>query len=293
MRQKIILLVGLFMFLVLTNQIAFSNQLEISSDTQTTYIDPYPNTTYFDLNTFTLVDVIQLIALELENRINYIIPPSSSLLITTLTNLNDFNTTCKLARIIQEGIGTYFTNKGYLVKEIRLRKDSILVKKNKGEFALSRDLSLILNKYKVKGILTGTYTKINNNLLFITIKIIAEHGNITLSSISFTLNVPDEYNHLIMPEKIKEVKKQKKAKPKIQGGPIELGIKILSKQNKQDVKLIQKRLKELGLYNWKIDGIWGRRTQKAMETFKKIVGLFPYDRWDINTQKRLFKGTNL
>ena len=288
--------VFILFLLILSSSISFSGEIEYITIKQNKYINPHEQITFFDLSTYNISDVIQLIALELENNINYVIPPSSSLLITTLTNLNDFNTTCKLARIIQEGIGTYFTNKGYMVKEIRLRKDSILIKKKKGEFVLSRDLSLILDKYKVKGILSGTYTKINNNLLFITIKIISEQDNITLSSFSFTLYVPDNYKDLILPEKIKEVKKkkiQKKVKPKIEGGPIELGIKILSKQNKEDVKLVQKRLKELGLYNWKIDGIWGKRTQKAVETFKKVVGLTPYDTWDMNTQKRLFKGTNL
>lgn len=57
MRQKIILIAGL-VFLSLSSTIAFSEQLEISTDTKIDYINPYPNTSYFDLGTFTLSDVI-------------------------------------------------------------------------------------------------------------------------------------------------------------------------------------------------------------------------------------------
>jgi len=294
MRTKVFIFFILSFILIMNSSICLCEKSDYFIIKQEKYINPGEEVSFFDLNTFNLSDVIQLILKKFEKDIN--LSKSDSLLVTTLTDLNDFNITCKLARIIQEGIASYFTREGYNVKEIRLRNYSLLIKKKRGEFALSRDLSLILTKYKIKTILTGTYTQINNNLLFITLKIISLQDNVALSSICFTLFLPDEYQSLIHPEKIKKLKKkkkEKKAKPKIQGGPIELGIKILSKFNKDDIKLIQKRLKELGLYNLKIDGIWGKETQKAMETFKKVIGLTPYDKWDLQTQKRLFKGTNM
>ena len=56
----------------------------------------------------------------------------------------------------------------------------------------------------------------------------------------------------------------------------------------QDVKSIQKRFKELGLYEYAIDGIWGKRSKKALEYFKKAHGLENYTQWDLETQKKLF-----
>ncbi|GAB6887638.1 hypothetical protein JCM13304A_11360 [Desulfothermus okinawensis JCM 13304] len=296
MKLKFIL-ISLPILFILSPSLGLSEQTKYTTITQTTYISPYQNINHFDLRTINLPNVISLIARQLENNINYLISPSSGLLITTLSDLNDLNNTCRLARIIQDGLISYFTNKGYIVKEIELRKNSIIIKKKRGEFVLTRDLSKLMDKYSVQGIVTGTYSEITNNLFFVTIKIISQKDSAILSSISFSIYIPKTYGSLMIPEKIEKnidkSKLQQKINPKPIGGPVELGLKILSKKNKQDVKLIQKRLKDLGLYNWKIDGIWGKRTQKAMEIFKKVIGLSPYNQWDINTQKKLFKGTNI
>ncbi|GAB6162020.1 hypothetical protein JCM12298_11790 [Desulfothermus naphthae] len=294
MRTKVFFFFIMSFVFIINSRICLCKKPDYFIIQQEKYINPGEEVSFFDLKTFNVSDVIQMISRNLEKNIS--LSKYDTLLITTLTDLNNFNITCKLARIIQEGIASYFTREGYKVKEIRLRNYSLLIKKKRGEFALSRDLSLILSKYKSNTMLTGTYVQINNNLLFITLKIISLQNNVVLSSISFTLFLPEEYQSLILPERIKELKKKKKekiTKAKIEGGPIELGVKILSKFNKDDIKLIQKRLKELGLYNLKIDGIWGKETQKAMETFKKIIGITPYNKWDLQTQKRLFKGTNM
>ncbi|UWQ92407.1 peptidoglycan-binding protein [Rhodobacteraceae bacterium M382] len=42
-----------------------------------------------------------------------------------------------------------------------------------------------------------------------------------------------------------------------------------------DIRLLQRRLKELKCYAGRIDGIWGRNTEKAVCTFQKNAGLDP------------------
>ncbi len=257
------------------------------------YVDTYPDKKFFDLNNSNMEDIVYIIGLQLENNINYFLDPTDGyILVTTLENEDDLNVTCKLSRIIQQGIEYYFTKKGYRVKEINLRKESVLIKKKRGEFVLTRDISLLLKEYSAQAIITGTYSFLSQNEVFITLKVISSIDNTAISALSFTLMVPSRYKSLILSEYITQKKKIKK-KIEQTKGPIESGIKILSKKNKSDIKIIQTRLKELGLYNWKIDGIWGKRTQRALETFKKVVGLRPYNTWDLTTQKALFKGTNL
>lgn len=125
MKLKFIL-ISLPILFILSPSLGLSEQTKYTTITQTTYISPYQNINHFDLRTINLPNVISLIARQLENNINYLISPSSGLLITTLSDLNDLNNTCRLARIIQDGLISYFTNKGYIVKEIELRKKILL-----------------------------------------------------------------------------------------------------------------------------------------------------------------------
>jgi hypothetical protein len=54
-----------------------------------------------------------------------------------------------------------------------------------------------------------------------------------------------------------------------------------------EVYQAQKALKELGYYPGKVDGIWGRATQRAIERYQRAVGLSETGRLDDQTKKRL------
>jgi hypothetical protein len=139
----------------------------------TTYLDysdpQFININYFDLGEVDINRVIELIGIQLENNMAYNIDPYKPILISTLVNLNDFNETCELARIIKEGLSYYFIKKGYRIKEIRLRKDSVLIKKNRGEFALTRDIKLLLKEYNTQSLIVGTYIPISQREFFISL----------------------------------------------------------------------------------------------------------------------------
>lgn len=75
-------------------------------------------------------------------------------------------------------------------------------------------------------------------------------------------------------------------------GPLALGKAFLNPVFPEDVKIIQVRLKELGLYTYKIDQNFGPLTRKALDIFAEQNGL-PKGQWSIGVQKALFKGTGL
>lgn len=41
--------------------------------------------------------------------------------------------------------------------------------------------------------------------------------------------------------------------------------------NKHITKVVQKKLKKLGYYNGKVDGIWGKNTKQSIKDYKKVV----------------------
>jgi Putative peptidoglycan binding domain len=75
-------------------------------------------------------------------------------------------------------------------------------------------------------------------------------------------------------------------------GPIAMGSIFLNPSVKDDAKLIQHRLGELGYYNMAVDGSFGKGSKKSLQKFKKENNLNNDTNWDIKTQKELFKGSN-
>jgi hypothetical protein len=73
-------------------------------------------------------------------------------------------------------------------------------------------------------------------------------------------------------------------------GPLASGARFLNPVFPEDVAIIQVRLHELGLYNYKIDSDFGPLTRKALDTFNQQNGL-PTGQWSLGVQKALFKGT--
>ncbi|THB73467.1 MAG: hypothetical protein D3926_23900 [Desulfobacteraceae bacterium] len=76
-------------------------------------------------------------------------------------------------------------------------------------------------------------------------------------------------------------------------GPVEKGEVFLNPALAKDAKMIQQELKGLGYYTMKIDGAFGKGSRRALKAFKQANGLPADARWDLNTQKVLFKGSGL
>ncbi len=75
--------------------------------------------------------------------------------------------------------------------------------------------------------------------------------------------------------------------------PIASGSVFLNPSKKDDARLIQTRLAEMGYYTKKIDGDFGPGSKGALQIFKKDNGLDDNFNWDLNTQKMLFKNSGL
>ena len=75
--------------------------------------------------------------------------------------------------------------------------------------------------------------------------------------------------------------------------PIESAAVFLDPRKRPDAQKIQARLKELGYYKGRIDGLFGKGSRKALKKFKKDHQLGDNYFWNLETQKALFKGTGL
>ena len=71
------------------------------------------------------------------------------------------------------------------------------------------------------------------------------------------------------------------------------GSVFLNPSKKDDARLIQTRLAEMGYYAKKIDGDFGPGSKSALQNFKKDNSLGDNANWDLTTQKMLFKNSGL
>jgi len=115
-----------------------------------------------------------------------------TIIVTTISNVNDLSKTSKIGRVITEQIITDLSKTGVKVVEIRMRKNDIIkVKPKSGEFILTRNALELARVKKADAVLVGTYTTYNNKL-YVSMRLIDPTTNIIVASTDYTKNLPSK-----------------------------------------------------------------------------------------------------
>jgi TolB-like protein len=104
----------------------------------------------------------------------------------SLVNINNLSETCSLGRIVSEQMRGRLAQHGYRVVEMKLRQDSIFIKKNEGEFLLSRELQNIGEQHHASAVLVGTYA-VSKYVVFISVRMIRTSDNTVIASYDYQL----------------------------------------------------------------------------------------------------------
>jgi len=114
---------------------------------------------------------------------------NKTIIVTTISNINNLDKTSKIARVITEQIINDLTKNHIKVIEIRMRKNNIIkVKAKSGEFILTRNTLELAKIRKADAVLVGTYTTYGNKL-YVSIRIVNPKTNIIIGSSDYTLNL--------------------------------------------------------------------------------------------------------
>lgn len=76
-------------------------------------------------------------------------------------------------------------------------------------------------------------------------------------------------------------------------GPLEQGQRFLNPRQRDDARLIQRRLADQGFYRMEVDGLFGPGSLSALQAFRKKKGLGDNANWDMASQMELFAGSGL
>ncbi len=104
---------------------------------------------------------------------------SEPIVITTFANLDNLKETNSLGRLIAESLIHEFQVRKWRVLDIRLSKN--IEVNNKGEFVLDRDVEKLYKRYRVAGVITGTYS-VTEECVFINARLIDIRTGVVLSS---------------------------------------------------------------------------------------------------------------
>ncbi|GEM_PF-760637 len=123
------------------------------------------------------------------------------LLVGTIGDINDVESSTALGRTIAEQISTRFVQRGYQIAELKLRnsvniQDSRLGGDRAGEYLLSRDVRSVSGEHQAAGIVTGTYAVADSEVL-VNLRIIdVAKGNV-IAATDFTIPRSDDVNALL------------------------------------------------------------------------------------------------
>lgn len=74
-------------------------------------------------------------------------------------------------------------------------------------------------------------------------------------------------------------------------GPLGSATRVLDTSNRDDARIIQARLAEMGFYSMVVDGLWGQGSRGALQSFQRAHGLAADGQWNVQTQRKLFSGS--
>lgn len=107
------------------------------------------------------------------------INPNTPLLVTTLSNIDNLETSATFGRIVAEQVSTRLAQRGYNVIELKMRnglniKQGLGNSAESGEHILTRDVNALKGEHKAAAVITGTYAiagrSVLVNLKFLDVK---------------------------------------------------------------------------------------------------------------------------
>ncbi|MDR2549194.1 MAG: hypothetical protein LBD10_03195 [Desulfobulbus sp.] len=121
--------------------------------------------------------------------------PEQPILVTTLVNNDNLNDTSSFGRTFQNSIAAGFAKRAYSVKEIKLRRD-LLVKKDEGEFMLTRNLQEMAGTQRAQAVVVGTYA-LANRVMYLSVRLVSPRNQAIIGAYEDKIYLDDNNLRLL------------------------------------------------------------------------------------------------
>lgn len=130
------------------------------------------------------------------------ITPQTPLLVSTIGDVNNVETSSTLGRTISEQLSARLAQKGYTVAELKLRSGiSIqtggLSPETSGEYLLSRNVSDIAGQHKAAAALTGTYAVGAKNVM-VSLRLLDIRSGTVITAYDYVLPKTPDVNAMLL-----------------------------------------------------------------------------------------------
>lgn len=123
------------------------------------------------------------------------------LMIASFVNIDNVQASSTLGRMLGEQFGSYFTQHGFDVVELKLRND-LLIKEETGELLLSRELKDIVQQHDAQAVIVGTYA-VASDAVFVTSKVIRALDGLILGSYDYKLPLGPNVRALLQNDRLR------------------------------------------------------------------------------------------
>ncbi len=116
-------------------------------------------------------------------------------IVATLVNIDQLEQSSTLGRLITEQLATRMTQLGFNVVDLKVR-NSIYMKRNEGEFFLTREIKEVANIHKAQAVILGTYAE-SANLIYVNLKLVNPTNSMVLSAYDYALPLDRQVKSLM------------------------------------------------------------------------------------------------
>jgi TolB-like protein len=117
------------------------------------------------------------------------------LIAASFVNIDNVQSSSTFGRMLGEQYGSYFTQAGYQVVELKLRHD-IFIREQSGELMLSREVRDISFEHNAQAVLVGTYA-VGADSVFVTARMVRANDGIIMASYDYRLPIGPDTRSLL------------------------------------------------------------------------------------------------
>lgn len=119
----------------------------------------------------------------------------SPFIVATLVNIDKLEQSSTFGRLISEQLASRITQIGHNVVELKVR-DSVFMKRNEGEFLLTREIKEVATAHKAQAVVVGTYAEASD-FVYINLKVVNPANNMILAAYDYSLPMNKEIRRLV------------------------------------------------------------------------------------------------
>jgi len=116
-------------------------------------------------------------------------PPDTPIMAASFANIDNLTSSSTFGRIVSEQVANRLAQHGFKIVEMKLRHESVFMKKGEGEFMLSRELKDLSSSHEIQAALVGTYA-ISEYFVFVSARIVQTSESSVLAGCDY--EVPND-----------------------------------------------------------------------------------------------------